>query len=128
LKHYVRAIAFRICVNHHRGHKRRAKLADIEKVITVTSNPGPLDALIQKELDEIRQTALNTVLESAKPECLDLWLMRYWEKLPCEVVARVMGIAVGTVKSMTWRCIDKAKKALGLWADPGEPLAPSSDY
>ena len=124
LENYVRSIAFKICVNHHRKRKKWTMLVDLEHVTLASKNPGPLESIIQNELERIRLTALGTILENASPECLDLWRMRYWERLPCEVVARVMGIAVNTVKTRAWRCVRKAWKALGLPADGGEPLAP----
>lgn len=105
-------IAGNICVDRYRDYLREKHFVDIDKVEIATHKPGPLEDILGREHIDRQTAALAVILDAADPMCLELWVMHYWAHTTYETIARILGVALNTVKVRAFRCRDKARKAL----------------
>jgi RNA polymerase sigma factor (sigma-70 family) len=80
-------------------------------------DPGP-DPLLELQASEAR-ALLELVIARASPECRELWRLVYYEHKRYEVIAGLLGIALGTVKSRMARCRGRAQVLLREIAKDG---------
>ena len=116
LKTYVCRMAMYVCIDEYRRRRRRAYSPHpIEDLQIPDPTPGPLEQLDATENRKI----LEQVVAKASPECRDLWRMVYSEEVSYEIVAKRMGVAVGTVKSRAARCREKARRLFQKMVEMG---------
>jgi RNA polymerase sigma-70 factor (ECF subfamily) len=104
LKPWLLRIARNLAYNHLKARQRRAEgrtAADgHERLDRIAADqPSPAAEVLQRE----RQSALDQVLATLRPEFREVLLYRYMERLDYEEIAEVMGVPVGTVKTWLFR-------------------------
>jgi RNA polymerase sigma-70 factor (sigma-E family) len=100
---YARAVL----VNKHRSMLRRAK---VEAKHAIARHPDPQTPTADLGEDQVVVWEALSKLPSREREAL---VLRYFEDLPQQEIAQVLGCPVGTVKSLTHRALGRMREALG---------------
>lgn len=100
---YARAVL----VNRHRSLLRRAK---VEAKHAIARQPDPPVVTEGMGEDQIVVWDALSTLPRREREAL---VLRYYEDLPQAEIAKVLGIPVGTVKSLTHRALGRLRVVLG---------------
>ena len=109
---YARAVL----VNRHRSLLRRAKVEAKHAIARRPDTPAVVEGMGEDQI--VVWDALAT-LPRREREAL---VLRYYEDLPQAEIAKVLGIPVGTVKSVTHRALGRLRAVLG----PDAPI-PAED-
>ncbi|MCL6531802.1 MAG: sigma-70 family RNA polymerase sigma factor [Armatimonadetes bacterium] len=101
-------IAHNLCIDHYRKQERRVKTVSIyqdnpdeadegaeEWEFPDTQTPDPMQAVLDRELQEVVERAL----ESLSPKLKSVLLLYDMEGLSYEEISQSLGIPMGTVKS-----------------------------
>lgn len=101
-------IATNLCIDHYRAQERRVKTVSIyrecaddsedkneEWEFPDTQTPDPMQAVLDKELQEVIERAV----QELSPKLKTILLMYDVEGLSYEEIAQALGIKMGTVKS-----------------------------
>lgn len=101
-------IAHNLCIDHYRKQERRVKTVSIyqdnsdeadegteEWEFPDTQTPDPMQAVLDKELQEVVERAL----ENLSPKLKSVLLLYDVEGLSYEEISQLLGIPMGTVKS-----------------------------
>lgn len=105
---------YRIAINHASTRRRSLATAQQRNValganeLVDDRHPDPMDAVMQKEIQQRVQAALN----SLSPNDATLILLRDMQDVPYEEVARMLEVPVGTVKSRLHRARQTLKAKL----------------
>ena len=108
---------YRIALNHattrrRSNNSRRYRTAPIEDMELIRDlQPGPVETLEKKEMQERVQLALNKLT----PEDAAVILLRDLQDVPYDEVARLLEIPVGTVKSRLHRARQALKSLLATY-------------
>jgi RNA polymerase sigma-70 factor (sigma-E family) len=94
---YLRAAVVNAC----RNERRRRKVA---RRVAATS---PVDAV-----DDARPDLLSDALARLSPDRRAALVLRYYEDLPVDEVAVILGVAPGTVKSMVHRALAQLREVI----------------
>jgi RNA polymerase sigma-70 factor (sigma-E family) len=100
---YVRQAILNGHLNHRRRRRREQLVADAPE--TSRYDSGRYDA-------EPRDEALWTLLGSLPPQQRAVLVLRFYEDLTEAEIARVLGCAIGTVKSNSSRALAKLRAAM----------------
>lgn len=106
---WLYAVAQRVVANHHRGARRRARLA--EKAAGTSSNPGPgPDAVVvRREEDQELLDALSRL----RPVDQELLRLAVWEELPHAAIAETLGCSAHAVDQRLYRATRRLARELG---------------
>ncbi|MFC4031344.1 SigE family RNA polymerase sigma factor [Streptomyces polygonati] len=113
-EHYIR----RALVNNNRSrHRKRRVLHLLLPFLPETPAPGP-DGGLRTGDEQDDRDALTRALADLPERQRAVVVLRYWEDLPAEEVARTLGCSVGTVKSQASRALAKLRHHPGLAGHP----------
>jgi RNA polymerase sigma-70 factor (sigma-E family) len=103
----------RTIVNLSRSHFRRRR---VERAWLERQHPEDASSRTQ---DVVERERMRRALMVLRPEQRAAVVLRYYEDLSEAATAEALGVAVGTVKSMVSRAMDRLREALGGEADEG---------
>jgi len=95
---YARRIVVNECLSHLRRRRPETAFETVPDLAAPTAGDSPLD--------------LGRALELLPPRQRAIVALRFLEDLPVDEVARVLGVASGTVKSQTSRALDTLRRHL----------------
>jgi len=114
---WLHGILLNLCRRHLRKQKRL--VFEEERVLKETSQPSPADGLDQ----DFCATGLALAVEKLSPEHREVIVLRYYENLKIEEIARQTGVSKGTVKSRLHyavRCLEQLiPKEMNLFVSSG---------
>lgn len=104
---WLKTIATHLCLDHLKAFPTR--LFRHKKEVSpqmAQDNPQPVESLMLKEAYHAFQKGLAKL----SPQQRVVLTLRFFEELPLEGIAKMMGVHVGTVKRHLFRALDRLKK------------------
>lgn len=104
-------IARNLCIDsYRRGRVRGAGLAgDVLVEALPDEAPGSLDAERRSDLRAVFRSVLDRLADKQRT----VFVMKHYNDMPYQEIARTLGIAVGTVKSLHFKAVRNLRKQLG---------------
>jgi len=105
---WLTKIAVNLCINFYRREKFRwfLSLLDLGKELAVVDSPA--EKMEKKEL----QLAIDRAVKSLPPRQRITFVLRFYEHLPYQEIAEILGITEGAAKANYFQAIQKLKKFL----------------
>lgn len=104
---------YQIVINQIRHHFRRQRpfstSEETDLQLLTDAEPGPDERLQKKEWKE----QLDRVIQSLPPQQRLIFILRYYDDLPYEDIARQTGRSLGACKANFFHAVQKIKGALG---------------
>jgi RNA polymerase sigma-70 factor (sigma-E family) len=101
------AYARTVLVNRHRSLLRRAKVEAKHAVARQPDAPPVIEGIGDD------QVVVWQALQTLPPRERQALVLRYYEDLPQAEIAQILGIPIGTVKSLTHRALGRLREVLG---------------
>jgi RNA polymerase sigma-70 factor (ECF subfamily) len=104
-------IARNLCIDsYRRNRKRRAdRAADARLEDLPSTADGPADCERRADLRALFRSVLPRLAEKQRT----VFVMKHYNDMPYQEIARTLGIAVGTVKSLHFKAVRNLRKHLG---------------
>jgi len=99
---WVFGIARRVCLEHLKEKNKSIKTLELYEGDAVSENSP-----INEDVELVRKA-----IEKLAPHEREVLFLAYYEELPYEDIAKVLGIPVGTVKSRVFKAKAKLKKII----------------
>ncbi len=119
---------YAVCVRVASTHRRRAWLRREQPTAQppdrATSGPGPEELLN----DAQERRALREILDLMDPEKRAAFVMFELDELPCEQIAEILGVPVGTVHSRLHAARSEFQASLRLWQARQEGRKPRRSF
>ena len=96
---------------HGKRQRQRTEVSDPNDPVFEQSTPARAESILREAEDEQR---LRHVLSDLPPRCQELMRMLFFEEpaRPYQEVARILGIATGSIGFIRQRCLDRLRKQL----------------
>jgi len=112
LRTWLTRIAINLAKDHNKNQRwafwRRIKHMDqTNKLRVIDARHSPEDRLIETE----RVLAIHSALEKLSERQRIVFLMRFIEDMPLEIIAQALELKLGTVKAHLYRAIDVVRKS-----------------
>lgn len=106
---WLYAVARRVVANHHRGARRRVRLAERAAGANENPGPGPEAVVIRREEDQEILDALSRL----RPADRELLRLAVWEELPHAAIGEILGCSAHAVDQRLYRATRRLARELG---------------
>lgn len=107
--------AYRATVNLAINHLRRKKIISWVPLLEAEERPAQEpEGLTERETGALKK-AITEAVKKLPPKQRAIFILRHYDELPNEEIAKIVGKSVGAVKANYFQALQKMKKHLAAW-------------